>query len=256
MFGRMVDTMRNFFGHRRLHHAGAGRSGRDEHHADRRPRADAEIGVRKALGATTGAILRQFFLEGFIMTAVSGLLGMMVALALCTAVNRLVHMPERFTGMILSPSAAAMTVCAPGARRDRDCFAPGAARGGTAAGRSPALRDVGNCDDHCRISSPASAEHSVRPPAADSFTLLVEVVREALYGLSRNRFRASLSMLGISWGIVSVVMLLAYGNGFTGCARPRFRECVRQRRLHRVARPDQHAGRRRAGRPPRAADRG
>jgi putative ABC transport system permease protein len=41
-----------------------------------------------------------------------------------------------------------------------------------------------------------------------------EVVREALYGLSRNRLRAGLSMLGISWGIVSVVMLLAYGDGF------------------------------------------
>ena len=31
-----------------------------------------------------------------------------------------------------------------------------------------------------------------------------------------NRFRAGLSMLGISWGIVSVVMLLSYGNGFHG----------------------------------------
>ena len=48
------------------------------------------------------------------------------------------------------------------------------------------------------------------------FTLVYEIVREALYGLSRNRFRAGLSMLGISWGIVSVVMLLAYGNGFHG----------------------------------------
>jgi putative ABC transport system permease protein len=41
-----------------------------------------------------------------------------------------------------------------------------------------------------------------------------EVVREAMYGIARNRFRAALSMLGISWGIVSVVMLLAYGEGF------------------------------------------
>ena len=45
-------------------------------------------------------------------------------------------------------------------------------------------------------------------------SLTLEIVREAMYGLSRNRFRAGLSMLGISWGIVSVVMLLAYGNGF------------------------------------------
>src|SRR5882724_8255582 len=42
----------------------------------------------------------------------------------------------------------------------------------------------------------------------------VEVCREAMHGLVRNRFRSGLAMLGISWGIVSVVMLLAYGNGF------------------------------------------
>ena len=45
-------------------------------------------------------------------------------------------------------------------------------------------------------------------------TTLIEIVREAFTGLVRNRVRAGLSMLGISWGIVSVVMLLAYGKGF------------------------------------------
>jgi len=44
--------------------------------------------------------------------------------------------------------------------------------------------------------------------------VLREIIREAMRGLFRNRVRAGLSMLGISWGIVSVVMLLAYGNGF------------------------------------------
>jgi putative ABC transport system permease protein len=44
--------------------------------------------------------------------------------------------------------------------------------------------------------------------------ILLEVAREAIVGLVRNRVRAGLSMLGISWGIVSVVMLLAYGEGF------------------------------------------
>ena len=44
--------------------------------------------------------------------------------------------------------------------------------------------------------------------------LLREIAREAFIGLSRNRVRSGLSMLGISWGIVSVVMLLAYGEGF------------------------------------------
>jgi putative ABC transport system permease protein len=46
--------------------------------------------------------------------------------------------------------------------------------------------------------------------------LLREILIEAVHGISRNRFRAGLSMLGISWGIVSVVMLLAYGQGFHG----------------------------------------
>ena len=37
---------------------------------------------------------------------------------------------------------------------------------------------------------------------------------EAWSGLLRNRGRAALATLGISWGIVSVVVLLAYGEGF------------------------------------------
>lgn len=43
-----------------------------------------------------------------------------------------------------------------------------------------------------------------------------EIVGEALHGLYQHRLRAGLSMLGISWGIISVVTLLAYGNGFRG----------------------------------------
>ncbi len=47
-----------------------------------------------------------------------------------------------------------------------------------------------------------------------SIGMLREVVREACYGLYHHLFRAALSMLGISWGIISVVVLLAYGEGF------------------------------------------
>jgi len=49
-----------------------------------------------------------------------------------------------------------------------------------------------------------------------SLATLREIVREACYGLYHHRFRAALSMLGISWGIISVVVLLAYGDGFRG----------------------------------------
>jgi putative ABC transport system permease protein len=52
---------------------------------------------------------------------------------------------------------------------------------------------------------------------------LSDIVREAAAGLARNRVRAALSMLGISWGIVSVVMLLAYGNGFQAALDRGFR---------------------------------
>jgi putative ABC transport system permease protein len=56
-------------------------------------------------------ILRQFFLEGFMITAVSGAIGLAIALGLCSLIN-LAPMPERFRGMILTPGAAAMILAA------------------------------------------------------------------------------------------------------------------------------------------------
>jgi putative ABC transport system permease protein len=47
-----------------------------------------------------------------------------------------------------------------------------------------------------------------------SWALAVEVVLQARDSLVAQRFRASLTMLGIAWGIVTVVLLMAYGNGF------------------------------------------
>jgi putative ABC transport system permease protein len=69
---------------------------------------------------------------------------------------------------------------------------------------------------------PLSPARRVRR-GARTLQMLKEVVREAAYGVARNRLRAGLSMLGISWGIVSVVMLLAYGNGFQDALMVGFR---------------------------------
>jgi len=44
--------------------------------------------------------------------------------------------------------------------------------------------------------------------------LLKEVAAQAWHSLVAHRFRASLTMLGIAWGIVTVVLLMAYGEGF------------------------------------------
>src|SRR5574340_1147062 len=49
-----------------------------------------------------------------------------------------------------------------------------------------------------------------------SWQVLREIGVQAVRGLIDHRLRAGLSMLGISWGIVSVVVLLAYGDGFRG----------------------------------------
>jgi putative ABC transport system permease protein len=68
-----------------------------------------EIGVRKALGATTANIQRQFFLEGFFLTMLSGGAGMILALGLCRLVN-LAPMPPRFAGMILSWQTAGLSL--------------------------------------------------------------------------------------------------------------------------------------------------
>jgi putative ABC transport system permease protein len=67
------------------------------------------------------------------------------------------------------------------------------------------------------------AAASSSPRRRRAFVSLVEIVREACYGLYHHRFRAALSMLGISWGIISVVVLLAYGDGFRGALDAGFR---------------------------------
>jgi len=68
-----------------------------------------EIGVRKALGATTSNIQRQFFLEGFFLTMLSGGAGMLLAIGLCQLIN-LAPMPTRFAGMILSWQTAVLSL--------------------------------------------------------------------------------------------------------------------------------------------------
>jgi putative ABC transport system permease protein len=70
-----------------------------------------EIGVRKALGATTRAIERQFFLEGVFLTGLAGGVGLAVGFGLCALIN-LAPMPERFSGMIVTPGAAAFAIAA------------------------------------------------------------------------------------------------------------------------------------------------
>jgi len=58
-----------------------------------------EIGVRKAVGASSRAILQQFFVETMIIVFLSGGAGMFIAYGLCALVD-LVPMPSFFAGML------------------------------------------------------------------------------------------------------------------------------------------------------------
>ena len=44
--------------------------------------------------------------------------------------------------------------------------------------------------------------------------MLNDLLREAYEAMRFNRRRTALTMLGMAWGIATVVMLLAYGDGF------------------------------------------
>ena len=57
-----------------------------------------EIGLRKVLGATRRRILADFFLEGIILAAVSGLAGLLLVILLAAGVNSL-PMPAMFSGL-------------------------------------------------------------------------------------------------------------------------------------------------------------
>jgi len=68
-----------------------------------------EIGLRKALGATPANIQRQFFIEGLVLTLLSGGIGLLLGLGACRAVN-LLPMPARFQGMVVTWSTSLLAL--------------------------------------------------------------------------------------------------------------------------------------------------
>jgi putative ABC transport system permease protein len=109
MFGRMIKTMKDFFSFVGIVTLALGGLGVMNIMLVAVRERTREIGVRKALGATTRQIQKQFFLEGFLLTMLSGAIGFAVALGLCAAVNML-PMPPRFQGMVLTWQAGIAAV--------------------------------------------------------------------------------------------------------------------------------------------------
>jgi putative ABC transport system permease protein len=109
MFGRMIGHMKQFFSIVGIVTLALGGIGVMNIMLVAVKERTREIGIRKALGATTAVIERQFFLEGFFLTLLSGGAGMLFALGLCQLVN-LAPMPARFSGMVLSWQSGAMAL--------------------------------------------------------------------------------------------------------------------------------------------------
>ena len=67
-----------------------------------------EIGVRKAVGATSGTVMRQFFAESVMVAAISGAIGFIVAFGFCGLVN-LLPMPPFFAGLLWTWTSALLS---------------------------------------------------------------------------------------------------------------------------------------------------
>ena len=130
--------------HRRRRHARARRHRRDEHHAGRGARSGrARSACARRSARRPRSIQRQFFLEGFFLTMLSGALGLRASRSASARLVNLLPMPARFSGMVLSlavrrcwrsprsSSIGVVTSTYPARRAAR-----------AAAGRGAALRDV------------------------------------------------------------------------------------------------------------------
>jgi putative ABC transport system permease protein len=65
--------------------------------------------VRKAIGATRGDILKQFFAESVLLTAVSGLLGLTFGMGTCLALSNL-PLPDFVPHPIISPISIIVSI--------------------------------------------------------------------------------------------------------------------------------------------------
>jgi len=68
-----------------------------------------EIGMRKAIGATRGDILRQFFAESALLTVGSGALGLTFGMGACLALSSL-PLPDFVPHPIISPLSVVVSI--------------------------------------------------------------------------------------------------------------------------------------------------
>src|SRR5215471_12152212 len=77
---------------------------------------------------------------------------------------------------------------------------------------------------------------------------LREVFAQVFASLLRNKLRSVLTMAGIAWGVASMVLIVAMGDGFKDGQRDRFRELGENIVIVFNGRTEKQVGGRRAGR--------
>ena len=78
---------------------------------------------------------------------------------------------------------------------------------------------------------------------------LKELISQSWQALMRNRLRSALTMLGVVWGLASVVILLAYGQGLGGSVLHAFMNMGNNVEVMWPGQTSMQAGGQRAGRP-------
>jgi putative ABC transport system permease protein len=109
MFGKMIGAMHTFFVWVSLITLTLGGIGVMNIMLVAVKERTREIGIRKAIGATSRAIQWQFLSEGLALTLSSGAIGLVAGTGLCALVN-LAPMPSRFSGMITTWQTTAMAI--------------------------------------------------------------------------------------------------------------------------------------------------
>lgn len=79
-------------------------------------------------------------------------------------------------------------------------------------------------------------------------TYLKELFGQVFSSLLRNKLRSVLTMAGIAWGVASIVIIVAMGDGFKDGQRDRFRELGENIVIVFNGRTEKQVGGRRAGR--------
>lgn len=70
-----------------------------------------EIGIRKALGASNGVILRQFLVEALMLTFIAGLIGMLLGYVGALCIGNIINVQAHFTlGMLLFSTVTSISI--------------------------------------------------------------------------------------------------------------------------------------------------